>query len=483
MITQRPSSRFLTKRRRYSTIALLSLLSAVPALHAQDAPTPDNQTWPPQLQGAVNGSVTVTSPDFLKIPDSVKEGLAKEGAMQFVMAKTAPAVDLAYHHSLPDLALNGTGWSAWGDIGVADDGRVYVGTGNHGDNHKLPQNGGGSAYVYQWNPATKTLKLVTDLNKVAGVQEGDPTWSKVHAGIHEGPDGKIYFSGTLNDGGQSFNTKWSARVPGGQLFAYDPKTDETKIVATFPGEVTPTTLLDRERNVWYANMEGKTQARDIAFTAVDLTTGKVIYQSPHDAVTASRNFALARDGSVYFNGKDGIWKYNPNTKTIAKTNSAFPDKMSMRSSTGESKAGYIYGTLMSPGKFFRYAPAQDKLEVLGPDFLLGDYTTATVLSPDEKYVYYLPGAHGGAADIGTPVVQYDIATGQRKVLAFLREGMEKTTGYSPAGTYGVKISPDGSTLYVGFNGNVVDDTIRPKQHAKGFGLTALAAINIPASER
>jgi len=167
----------------------------------------------------------------------------------------------------------------------------------------------------------------------------------------------------------------------------------------------------------------------------------------------------------------------------------YPDEIapvaapSIRASTGETRDGYIYGATMRPGELFRYAPATDKLEMLGPDFLVGDYTTVTVLSPDEKFVYYLPGAHGGASAIGTPVMQYNIATKQRKVIAFLKDGMEKTTGYSPAGTYGVKISPDGSTLYVGFNGNVVDAAVRPTRHAKGFGLTSLAAIHIPASER
>src|SRR5687767_6511712 len=128
--------------RKHGLIALLTLLSALPILHAQDAVKPEVQSWPPPLKGAVNGTVTVTTPDFLTVPESVKEGLAKPGAAQFVVAKTAPTVDLAYHHPLPDISANGTGWSAWGDIGVARDGRVYVGTGNHGRNNQLPENGG-----------------------------------------------------------------------------------------------------------------------------------------------------------------------------------------------------------------------------------------------------------------------------------------------------------------------------------------------------
>ncbi len=206
----------------------------------------------------------------------------------------------------------------------------------------------------------------------------------------------------------------------------------------------------------------------------------------------TRIVALDKNGAVYFNGKeDNLWKYDPQSKQITSTSESFPKQKSgdketqptMRSSTIESKDGWIYGTVMGPGRLFRYRPAQNKIELLGPDFLLGDYTTVTVLSPDERYVYYLPGSHGGAFKIGTPVVQYEIATSKRKVLAFLQPVIEKTCAYVPSGTYGVKLSADGSTLYVNFNGHARND-VRPEKMAEiGFGLTSFAAIHIPSSER
>ena len=434
------------------------------------------------MPGTVHGTATVTTDEFLRVPEAVESARSQDGAAPFVVAKTAPTVDLAYHSDLPDRALNGTGWTVWGDIAVARDGRVYGGIGNHGRNIQPPGNGGGQAFIYCWDPTAKTLTKIADLNKIAGNGEGDPSWSKVHAGVQEDADGSVYFTGTLNAGGNSFQMKWTERIPGGQLFRYDPQSGKTSIIATFPGEVTPQTLMDRERHLWYGNLEGKTSAKDIALTAVEVPSGKIIYQSPHDAVVASRALALARNGTVFFNGQGGIWKFDPATKTIAATHSSFPGDSTIRAMTGESRDGFIYGVTMRPGTLFKYAPATDKLELLGPDFLTGNYTTVTVLSPDEKYVYYLPGAHGGAALIGTPVVQYNIATGQRKVLAFLREALQKATSYSPAGTYGVKISADGSTLYVNFNGNLFGEVNPPKQ-AKGFGLTAFAAIHIPESER
>lgn len=441
------------------------------------------QAWPPPLRGAIDGVATISTTDFLKVPAPVDAERNKESSAPFSVAKTAPVVDLVYHGDLPDKAFNGTGWTSWGGIEMARDGRVYTAIGNHGRNDLLAEEGGGRTFVYCYHPKAKNLRKVVDVNKVLALEKGDPTWSKVHAGIHEARDGMIYFSCTLNNGTSSFKTKWSDRIAGGQLFQYNPQTGRTRVVATFPGEVTPTTLLDRERNIWYANMEGKSGPADVSLVAFDLTAQKLLYHSPTDAVTASRNLALSRDGTVFFNGKGGLWKYDASTGSILPTHSKFPDGLSMRSSTRESSDGWIFGTTMKDGLLFRYAPALDKLELLGPDFLTGAYTSVSVLSPDGKYIYYLPGAHSGALKIGTPVLQYEIGTGRRKVLAFLKEGLEKSAGYTPGGTYGIAIDSDGSTLYVALNGHPADEALRPSRYAAGFGLTALAAIHIPASER
>jgi hypothetical protein len=155
----------------------------------------------------------------------------------------------------------------------------------------------------------------------------------------------------------------------------------------------------------------------------------------------------------------------------------------MRCATRESRDGFIYGSTQKTNQLFRYRPSGDELTMLGPNFLAGEYTTVMLLSPDERFLYYLPGAHGGAFKYGAPVVQYDVKSGKQKVLAFLAETIEREYGYVPAGTYGAKLSADGGTLYINFNGHPID-SIRPSHiRPNGFGLTAFAAIHIPDSER
>ena len=435
--------------------------------------------WPPRLRGAQNGTVTLRTDAFLQVPEAVREAAAQAGAAPFTVATTAPSVDLALHDDLGLDAAVRRLWSSWGDIGLASDGRVYCGIGDHGDD----AGGNARCFIYRWDPRTKRLEQVVDMNRVIPRRPGQPAWSKVHAKIDEGPDGNIYFSCTLNDGNRAGQPayRWNDRLPGGQLYRHDPRTGRTDVAATLPGapRCTATSLLDRQRNVWWCNLE----VGGNALWALDLETRRPLFQGPDGSVQFNRAFALARDGSVYFNGQGGIWKVDGASRRMTQTRSAFEGSPGMRSASRESQGGAIYGTTHQSGQLFRYRPAADELTLLGPAWLRGDYITVCELSPDERFLYYMPGAHGQATRHGTPVVQYEIATGRRKVLAFLAPAFEREHAYVPAGTYGVKVSADGGTLFVNFNGHAAD-ALRPRHHRpNGFGLCAFAAIHIPASER
>jgi hypothetical protein len=440
----------------------------------------EETAWPPELRDARGGTVTIRSEGFLRIPASVAEARGKDGAAAFVVAKEPPTVELAYQRDLGENAVQRRLWSSWGDICLASDGSVYCGIGDHGND----VGGDARCFVYRWDPRRKVLEKVIDMNEVVPPGNGQPAWSKIHAKIDEGPDGKIYFSCTLNDGNRAKlpTHKWNDALPGGQLYQYDPATGKTVAFANLPPRrCTATSLLDRAGNIWWCNLEA---GEGDALWGLNLKTKLPVFQAPDGSTAFNRAFALARDGSIYVNGEDGgLARFNPATRALTKTKNSFGDSPGMRCATRESKDGAIYGVTHKTNQLFRYRPAEDELTLLGPSWLAGSYTTVCELSSDERFLYYLPGAHGGAFRDGTPVIQYDIAAGRQKVLAFLAPAIEEAYGYVPAGTYGAKISADGGTLYVNFNGHAAD-AIRPA-HMKpiGFGLCAFAAIQIPASER
>ena len=439
----------------------------------------DAADWPPALRGVVNGTAKIETVDFLRMPASVEAKRKEKDVVAFEVAHAAPVVEIAFHDQLgPDAATRRL-WSSWGDICVAGDGRVYCAIGDHGDD----AGGDARCFLYQWEPAKHALRQIVDMGRVVPPKAGQPAWSKVHAKIDEGTDGKIYFSCTLNGGQRAGDPKYgfNESLPGGQLYRFDPASGGTELFANLPPRrCTATSHLDRERNIWWCNLEA---GKGDALFGINLTTKKIVHQGEDSSVGFNRAFTLLRDGRVLCNGAKNFQVLDPATGKMQALRATAEGSPGMRCATRESRDGHVFGVVQTTHQVFDYDVAKDELKLLGPSWLAGDYTAVCELSPDEKFLYYLPGSHGRAWQSGTPVIQFEIATGRRKVLAFLAPAIESRTDFVPGGTYGMKISADGSTLFVNFNGHAAD-SIRPaKMKPIGFGLTAFAAIHIPESER
>jgi len=136
--------------------------------------------------------------------------------------------------------------------------------------------------------------------------------------------------------------------------------------------------------------------------------------------------------------------------------------------------------MTSEGRLFSFDPKAEAVKDLGPNFAAGDYTAVMALSPDEKYLYYAPGAHGSSGKIGVPVVQYEIATGKRKVLAFLQRPLREQLKYNLGGTYNLQIDPAGERLFITFNGAAYEPNNPRMGHS---GRPAVIVLHMPASER
>ena len=110
-----------------------------------------------------------------------------------------------------------------------------------------------------------------------------------------------------------------------------------------------------------------------------------------------------------------------------------------------------------------------------------DYITSIDLDPKTKrYLYFVAGSHGGSYRDGSPLVQYDLQTNSRKVIAFLHPFCTDRFGFTPMGTYATAISPEGDKVYITWHGNRGGP--EPKRNKLRFNTCALTVVHVPASE-
>jgi len=131
------------------------------------------------------------------------------------------------------------------------------------------------------------------------------------------------------------------------------------------------------------------------------------------------------------------------------------------------------------GTLFKFFPEKDRVEAVGINWgKEGSYIANLALSPKGRYLYYIPNAGFAAYQLGTPIVQYDIRKGRKKVLAFLYEFYMDKYGYNPAGTYGIELDEKGESLFVYMNGEFTT-----RERAMACGRPSICHVHIPVSER
>ncbi len=118
------------------------------------------------------------------------------------------------------------------------------------------------------------------------------------------------------------------------------------------------------------------------------------------------------------------------------------------------------------------------LKELGTNWLDGAWIENMVLSPGGRYLYYIS-ASGLAGkptpfETGLPLIQYDTATRQKKVIAFLAPFYFDKYQFGLCCTYNLAISASGSTLFSAVNGDYGQ---------AAYGQVAILVIHIPESER
>jgi hypothetical protein len=445
---------------------LLALIALTATSCAAAARTKEELPWPPTLPDGKT-VVTETSPDFLKGTATILPDVE--------IAKTPPTVDFLYY---PEQNYEGKPWSNWGD-GIVLNGKYYSTIGDHGGPPDTQPPG--NTFVFEYDPATKALRTVVNAAKVLNLPPTDYRPAKVHGRLDAGDDGWLYFS---THRGSSKATVAQYNYAGDWILRHNPQTGQTEVVAHGPigKHCIPASVLDPKRLVFYGGTAAGDDAVEerVAFFAYDVRNKKVLYSGPNGCY---RYFMFAAStGCVYYeftNDKGqptgSLVRYDPDKGGAPASVGKIPG---LRAATQETPQGLIYA--VSSGQraeavLWSFNAKTEEVQVLGPCAVgKQHYITSLDADPTGRYLYYVPGAHGGTEEDGCAVAQYDLKTKKRRVLAFLHPFLKQKYGYTPIGTFSTALDAKGETLYITWHG---------RRRATGWDTCALTVVHIPESER
>jgi hypothetical protein len=213
-------------RRKRPAAAVIFALGALAA--AMAAPAHDTRAETPCPPAAKRQDL----PDHLK--DLTAVATAIEGP-------NGIAVDFVAHPLPP---YPGKPWSHWGEGLLASNGRYYTGIGDH----RGPD---GNAYLYEYDPESKTLGAVGDvIQAYAAHDRGAWGYGKIHGRIVEDRCGLLYFStywGTRRGGLQ-----YAGSYQGDLLMRYDPESQRLiSLGVPMPKMGTPSTQIWPEGGLVY----------------------------------------------------------------------------------------------------------------------------------------------------------------------------------------------------------------------------------------
>jgi len=414
--------------------------------------------YPPTLPDQ-RPHLSITTDEFIIRPESLQADV--------VMAKRAPQVDFLYY---PGQTYEGRPWSNWGNSTFTN-GRYYSAIGDH----LAPQ---GNAFVYEYNPEAKTFRLLTDVSQTINLPDGHYTPGKVHSHLGLAKDGWLYFS---THRGSTKATTAANHYTGDWLLRANPETGVTEIVerGPVPNHCLPTGEVDAQRMIFYGSTapgDGGDNA-GIQFFAYDLAKRSMIYAGPDGP---SRAMILSSStGRVYFTPGQSdapLMRFDPATGLAPQE---IPGKIGIRAVTAETPQGIVYAVSFGRGDAGSVLSAFDvkteTVQELGPAGVgINQYIAAIAADPTGRYLYYIPGAHGGSEKDNTAIVQYDTKRNRRKVIACLHPWFEKHAGCILKGTYTAALDARGERLFVTWN---------VSRGTKVWDSCGLTVIHIPESER
>ena len=453
------------------------------------------------------GKVVVDSDPKMLTP---MESVAKFAGKDYIIARTPPTVEFAVVPVEPlwlgespvkskSKISNEPGpWSNWCQANFdSRTGKFYSAIGDHGkyDAHIL---------LVEYDPAAKKVRCLPEVNKVLGRKMDQFAEGKIHGWLD------FYKSKDIDKEHLWYCTYWAkydepdeedyaTGYDGGHIMSYDVLTgDIVDYGVPLKRASWPYHRVDTKRGIMYGI------GMHLEFLSWDINTQTTKWAGFLPPGMAWNNRAILIDeetGMVYTSNHDTradslrhFIKYDPYKNRFFKLACHIPSDQGtsskgkagtyspMRAQTRKVGTDGLFWCVTTGGQMFTFDPAKEEIIDKGVNWP-GEqrYTCSMDRSPKGRYVYYLPGAHGHGYSDGSPVIQYDTRTGTKKVISFMFPYYFDKYGYTPGGTFSIKLDDRGERLFVLWNGAFVE--YDPKKNSDTFGQCSVMVINIPASER
>jgi hypothetical protein len=453
------------------------------------------------------GKVVVDTDPKMLVP---MESVAKFAGKDYIIAKTPATVEFAVVPVEPlwlgespvkskSKISNEPGpWSNWCQANFdTRTGKFYSAIGDHGkyDAHIL---------LVEYDPSAKKVRCLPEVNKVLGRKMDQFAEGKIHGWLD------FYKSRDIDKEHLFYCTYWAkydepdeedyaTGYDGGHIMSYDVLSgDIIDYGVPLKRASWPYHRVDTKRGIMYG------VGMHLEFLAWDINSQTTKWAGFLPPGMAWNNRAILIDeetGMVYTSNHDAaadpqrhIVKYDPFKNRFFKLACNVPPEADssskgksgnyspMRAQTRKIGPDGLFWCVTSGGQMFTFDPAKEEIVDKGVNWAgIQRYTCSMDRSPRGRYVYYLPGAHGHGYSDGSPVIQYDTRTGTKKVISFMFPYYYDKYGYTPGGTFSIKLDDKGERLFVLWNGAFVE--YDPKKNSDTFGQCSVMVINIPASER
>jgi hypothetical protein len=435
----------------------------------------------------------IKTKQVLKIPETIKHLADRD----FTVAHNEPVIEFMvvpiqqrYQINPPSEFLP-TIWSNWGQGIFSESTQTYYFS--YG-NHRLNK---AKIYIAAYDTKSKTIQTSPEINEAIGRNLpqglGD---GKIHGWLNFYGD-EIFFCTYWGHYPEPLEEHYQLGYDGGHIVSYNVRTKKiTDHGIPMQRASWPYHNIDPKRGLLFAvGAFGE-------FLCYDIDQKKTRYAGfPPNGIQWNKRAMLVDEnsGMVYStntsksNNDGNFINYDPISNRFGEMEIVEPShresgtKYQMRAHTKKkSKDGWFIGVSTQDassagGQLFKFYPEKkqiENLELCWPGELR--YTTSLALGPNEKYLYYLPGAHGVSHLEGSPVVQYNVLTGERKVLAFLFPYLYQKYGYVPGGSFSIDIDSQGKRLFICMNGEFTD--YKTVDHDI-FGDPSVLVIHIPEEER